>query len=75
MSVFIRVLISVTLEGEKHYNSKGIDYYPGLPTKHTIPGIFMLISREAQSGRRLLGTNGGSLWLSCCLPQPGALGP
>ena len=32
-------------------------------------------SREAQSGRRLLGTNGGSLWLWCCLPQPGALGP
>ena len=31
--------------------------------------------REAQSGRRLLGTNGGSLWLWCCLPQPGALGP
>ena len=44
MSVFIRVLISVTLEGEKHYNSKGIDYYPGLPTKHTIPGIFILIT-------------------------------
>ena len=43
MSVFIRVLISVTLEGEKHYNSKGIDYYPGLLTKHTIPGIFMSI--------------------------------
>ena len=21
------------------------------------------------------GTNGGSLWLWCCLPQPGALGP
>ena len=32
-------------------------------------------SREAQSGRRLLGTNGGSLWLWCCLAQPGALGP
>ena len=32
-------------------------------------------SREAQSGRRLLGTNGGSLWLWCCFPQPGALGP
>ena len=32
-------------------------------------------SREAQSGRRLLGTNGVSLWLWCCLPQPGALGP
>ena len=32
-------------------------------------------SREAQSGRRFLGTNGGSLWLWCCLPQPGALGP
>ena len=31
-------------------------------------------SREAQSGRRLLGTNGGSLWLWCCLAQPGALG-
>ena len=31
--------------------------------------------RRAQSGRRLLGTNGGSLWLWCCLPQPGALGP
>ena len=30
-------------------------------------------SREAQSGRRLLGTNGVSLWLWCCLPQPGAL--
>ena len=29
----------------------------------------------AQSGRRLLGTNGGSLWLWCCLAQPGALGP
>ena len=43
MSVFIRVLISVTLEGEKYYNSKGIYYYPGLPTKHTITGIFMLI--------------------------------
>ena len=28
-----------------------------------------------QSDRRLLGTNGGSLWLWCCLPQPGALGP
>ena len=28
-------------------------------------------SREAQSGRRLLGTNGGSLWLWCCLAQPG----
>ena len=26
-------------------------------------------------GRRLLGTNGGSLWLWCCLAQPGALGP
>ena len=24
-------------------------------------------------GTRLLGTNGGSLWLWCCLPQPGAL--
>ena len=24
---------------------------------------------------RLLGTNGGSLWLWCCLAQPGALGP
>ena len=22
-----------------------------------------------------MGTNGGSLWLWCCLPQPGALGP
>ena len=22
-----------------------------------------------------LGTNGVSLWLWCCLPQPGALGP
>ena len=22
-----------------------------------------------------LGTNGGSLWLWCCLAQPGALGP
>ena len=32
-------------------------------------------SREAQSGRRLLGTHGVSLWLWCCLPQPGALGP
>ena len=32
-------------------------------------------SREAQSGRHLLGTNGGSLWLWCCLAQPGALGP
>ena len=32
-------------------------------------------SGEAQSGRRLLGTNGGSLWLWCCLAQPGALGP
>ena len=32
-------------------------------------------SREAQSGRRFLGTNGGSLWLWCCLAQPGALGP
>ena len=32
-------------------------------------------SREAQSGRRLLGTNGGSLWLWWCLAQPGALGP
>ena len=32
-------------------------------------------SREAPSGRRLLGKNGGSLWLWCCLPQPGALGP
>ena len=32
-------------------------------------------SREAQSGRRLLGTNGGSLWLWCCLAQAGALGP
>ena len=32
-------------------------------------------SREAQSGRRLLGTNGVSLWLWCCLPQPVALGP
>ena len=32
-------------------------------------------TREAQSGRRLLGTNGGSLWLWCCLAQPGALGP
>ena len=32
-------------------------------------------SREAQSGRRLLGTNGASLWLWCCLAQPGALGP
>ena len=31
-------------------------------------------SREAQSGRRLLGTNGGSLWLWCCLPQPGGAG-
>ena len=28
-----------------------------------------------QSGRRLLGTNGGSIWLWCCLAQPGALGP
>ena len=28
-------------------------------------------SREAQCGRRLLGTNGGSLWLWCCLAQPG----
>ena len=28
-----------------------------------------------QSGRRLLGTNGVSLWLWCWLPQPGALGP
>ena len=33
------------------------------------------VTREAQSGRRLLGTNGGSLWLWCCLAQPGALGP
>ena len=32
-------------------------------------------SREAQSGRRLLGTNGVSLWLWCCLSKPGALGP
>ena len=28
-----------------------------------------------ESGRRFLGTNGGSLWLWCCLAQPGALGP
>ena len=34
----------------------------------------LVMSREAQSGRRLLGTNGGSLWLWCCLAQPGALG-
>ena len=32
-------------------------------------------SREAQSGRRFLGTNGGALWRWCCLAQPGALGP
>ena len=30
---------------------------------------------DLQSGRRLQGTNGGSLWLWCCLAQPGALGP
>ena len=28
----------------------------------------------AAGGRRLLGTNGGSLWLWCYLAQPGALG-
>ena len=24
---------------------------------------------------RFLGTNGGALWLWCCLAQPGAVGP
>ena len=36
------------------------------PSSTTFPS-----SSEAQSGRRLLGTNGGSLWLWCCLAQPG----
>ena len=28
-----------------------------------------------QESLRRNGTNGGSLWLWCCLAQPGALGP
>ena len=30
---------------------------------------------NSHHGRRLLGTNGGSLWLWCCLAQPVVLGP
>ena len=38
-------------------------------------GIIMSLALIIQSGRRFLGTNGGSLWLWCCLAQAGALGP
>ena len=41
---------------------------PGPDREPAIPGQHGLADR-------LLGTNGGSLWLWCCLPQPGALGP
>ena len=30
---------------------------------------------KARAGRRFLGTNGATLWLSICLPKPGAPGP
>ena len=44
---------------------------PG-PKQHPHDSTLGESSSEAQSGRRLLGTNGGSLWLWCCLAQPGA---
>ena len=45
------------------------------PKTHPHVSALQQSSGEAQSGRRFLGTNGGSLWLWCCLAQPGALGP
>ena len=47
----------------------------GLPQELSWWGVGWDLESRAQSGRRLLGTNGGSLWLWCCLAQPGALGP
>ena len=55
----------------------------GLPSDVAVAGKGLILPRggkhvvflELRRGRRLLGTNGGSLWLWCCLAQPGALGP
>ena len=54
----------------EHFHLKGVR-----PKRDVYVRVMGESSREAQSGRRLLGTNGGSLWLWCCLAQPGALGP
>ena len=45
------------------------------PKTHPHVSALQQSSGEAQSGRRFLGTNGGSLWRWCCLAQAGALGP
>ena len=37
-----------------------------LLSRYSLGSTLIAVSREAQSGRRLLGTNGGSLWLWCC---------
>ena len=45
------------------------------PKTHPPVSALQQISGEAQSGRRFLGTKGGTLWLWSFLPKTGALGP
>ena len=45
------------------------------PKTHPHVSALQQSSREAQSGRRFLGTNGGTLWLWSSRPKTGALGP
>ena len=45
------------------------------PKTHPHVSALQQSSGEAQSGRRFLGTKGGTLWLWSFLPKTGALGP
>ena len=45
------------------------------PKPHAHDSALELSSGEAQSVRRFLNTNGGTLWLWSSLPMTGALGP
>ena len=47
----------------------------GKPAKHTqLPLRWRTAPGKAQSSRRVLGTNGATLWLWSCLPKPGSQG-
>ena len=72
-----RVLPNVNLA---HYGGLKHPFTPYLYTHmyahtHTHVSALQQSSGEAQSGRRFLGTKGGTLWLWSFLPKTGALGP
>ena len=59
---------TILLTPERKFHSFGYaarDFYHDLDPNEAKQWLYL----------RLLGTNGGSLWLWCCLAQPGALGP